>query len=704
MANDLWSNLISFGSLEFLALLGLAAAKATLLLAIAALLCLIFRRFSAATRHLLWACVLCGSLLLPFLSFGAIWEVPILPAAAAVYAPIPEVPDKSAEPFAVPVKSETASAEAGIEAGTTVPEPAEFQKSANSLADQNAFYPPAATGNALFVFPQIFNWALIVWLAGVLLFLSRIAVGFGTSRFLARRAVRFENSALNEMFSALLAELKIKAAVRLLRSQNASMPVVCGILRPAVLLPPEAESWSRERQKMVLLHELTHVARRDCLTQLVAQLACAFYWFNPFVWAAERRLRVEREQACDDYVLSVGTKPSDYAQHLLEIARSLNDRSAFEWSRPATVAIARKSQLEGRLLAILRQNGTPRNVSHLTTAAIVALICLLLFALAMIRPTAIKAYQAPVARSAANLETGGAAKKTLLESFWSSGPADETPPEEKTKQEAAARADDPDPLDGLQKADPAETEAGENSDRHIGAPAPEADAAAETAPANQPVPPPAPESAPENLPAPNSFLNAGFEREPKTPSPERAGDFIDEMASVGYTNLSVNELIRLKQAGVTAEYVRSLQAVGFVNLPVRELASLALYGVTPAYVQAIRNAGYNDLSARELANFRMHNVTPEFIKSLRGAGYDNLPARQVADFAAHQITPAFIGAMRGAGFADLAPRELINLRIYDVTPEFIRQARSRHGELTVKQIISLKTRAFMKKDPSQDNN
>src|SRR4029078_12794075 len=100
----------------------------------------------------------------------------------------------------------------------------------------------------------------------------------------------------------------------------------------------------------MLLHELAHVKRNDCLTQIIAQICCAVYWFHPGVWYSARRLRSERELACDEHVLDVGVNACDYAAHLLDIARVC--KAPFGTSA-AAVAMARPSQLEGRLLAIL---------------------------------------------------------------------------------------------------------------------------------------------------------------------------------------------------------------------------------------------------------------------------------------------------------------------------------------------------------------
>ena len=68
------------------------------------------------------------------------------------------------------------------------------------------------------------------------------------------------------------------------------------------------------------MHEMIHVRRRDVLRQLMARFVLALYWFHPLSWVAARLAAIASEEACDQEVLTLGTRPSVYAGHLLALA------------------------------------------------------------------------------------------------------------------------------------------------------------------------------------------------------------------------------------------------------------------------------------------------------------------------------------------------------------------------------------------------
>jgi TonB family protein len=168
------------------------------------------------------------------------------------------------------------------------------------------------------------------------------------------------------------------------------MPMTFGFLRPAVFMPSDAAAWSAERRRVVLLHELAHVRRGDVATHLLARTAMSFYWWNPLAWTAWRSFLKERERATDDLVLSAGARASEYAGHLLEVAQQMQSSGAIGW---AAVAMARPSQLEGRLLAILDAR-VNRKAPGRVAAAVAALL-----AVAIVAPLAAVQSQDPAAQA-----------------------------------------------------------------------------------------------------------------------------------------------------------------------------------------------------------------------------------------------------------------------------------------------------------------
>jgi hypothetical protein len=114
---------------------------------------------------------------------------------------------------------------------------------------------------------------------------------------------------------------------------------------------------------------------------LLTQLTCALYWFNPLVWLAAHDMRSEREQACDDLVVSAGARPTSYAEEILRIAAG-HSTNIFEPC--GAIAMARPSRLEGRLLAILDDTRNRRTLSPLATTTAMLLLTAVLIPVSML--------------------------------------------------------------------------------------------------------------------------------------------------------------------------------------------------------------------------------------------------------------------------------------------------------------------------------
>lgn len=190
-----------------------------------------------------------------------------------------------------------------------------------------------------------------IWAAGFLLGAGALLLGVLRLAWIRRRATPITKGPVAEAAARVAERLDLDRRPLLLQGDDTAMPMTWGLFRATVLLPAGAEGWEAWRREAVLLHEFAHVARRDYLAQFAAHLACALYWFHPLVWIAAHRLRVEREHACDDVVVSAGTDAPDYARGLIEIARTLRvGRTA---AGAAALAMARPHRLRDRLQALL---------------------------------------------------------------------------------------------------------------------------------------------------------------------------------------------------------------------------------------------------------------------------------------------------------------------------------------------------------------
>ncbi|HMX28789.1 MAG TPA: M56 family metallopeptidase, partial [Blastocatellia bacterium] len=556
------------------------AIKSVIVMLAAWALAKMLRNASAAARHWVWSLAVAGLLALPALSLALPgWQLGWLPALMQNAASMPDAvtPSTIAEP-ATTVVSETPSAPVSITL--------RFEIDASDAPPVKA--PDNSWSGAIPSFVRSLNWgmaALIFWLAGAALVLARLLAGTVKVWRLAKLANRVTESGWLALAGNLATRLRLRGNVELRKSAEVRLPMTWGAWRSVVMLPADADGWTPECRNIVLLHELAHVKRRDCLTQNLAQLACALYWFNPLVWLASKQLHVERELACDDQVLEVGTKASDYAGHLVEIARSFQADSTLS---PVTVGMA-CSQLESRVRAILDPGVRRRGLNRLSAAVIGLGAIGLVLALAVAQPwsktNASQAVNRLVGVSLFGITADPSQTPNVENQTPAALPSEKNAPQaeprenvEQAAQETAEADSDDDPQDGQAKAQSSELTAEQLIQMKIAGVTPE---------------------------------------------------FIAEMRKQGFDNLSIRDLTQLGIHGVNSEFIQQARAWGGDRVSVRDIVQLKISGVTPEYFAAMKRAGFNDLSARQLSELSIHGVTPDFIEAMRRNGYDKLTANQL---------------------------------------------------------------------------
>jgi beta-lactamase regulating signal transducer with metallopeptidase domain len=174
--------------------------------------------------------------------------------------------------------------------------------------------------------------------------------------------------------------------LRLSKSELPPSAMTWGALQPVVILPRGASEWTSERLEAVMLHELAHVRRWDCATQMLSAVVCALYWFNPIVWLGARAMRSEAESAADDLVLQSGWKPSDYASELLQVAAEIGHRR--QPFAKFGVSVMNQPKIESRIQAILDPARHRRGVTAIEALCLTFVGLVVMVPAAMLKPAA----------------------------------------------------------------------------------------------------------------------------------------------------------------------------------------------------------------------------------------------------------------------------------------------------------------------------
>ena len=355
--------------------------QTTVILTVALLAVFLLRRNSAAVRH----CVLSAGILFAAVAPGLSLMMPSWNYVLPIHTPAP-LPIES-----VPGSPETATVPLEVTAPFPLIRPA--------AQPDNHLKPVTSTGTTSAVgdtstrnwFPTVSasEAATWTWIAGLVLTFASLTVGVARLcwvAFHARVSVAEDWTRTAREIASLYG---LPRQPRLLISSS-SILVTWGWRTPRILLPPGSESWPIERTRAVLCHELAHVRRGDWVIQMTAELLRGIYWFNPVLWVVCRNLRSESEQASDDAALHCGIADTEYAEHLLDVVRTLRQPRR-SWSY--ALSMAHPSTLEKRFKAILNPALNRRELTRLGVAAILAAFLAVTLPISMLRGSA--AHSAP---------------------------------------------------------------------------------------------------------------------------------------------------------------------------------------------------------------------------------------------------------------------------------------------------------------------
>ena len=387
-AANSWGDELSLGVLVF-------ALRATVLLLAALVATQFLRTSSAATRHLVWTVAVAGVLALPVLTVVLpAWNVPVVSISTKVDGPV-----------------SLASSAASV-AGAPQDQPA-----GRIVENEAATAAQVTQGRTESTSPSILSrvsgttLVTALWLALAGLLLLRLAIANARVSGWRRSSAIVEDGRWNALLRRLTREYGIDRPVVLLQNGATDVPVTWGVVYPVVLLPENADEWDEEQRIAVLTHELAHVKRFDALSQMLGQVVLALLWFHPLAWMAVRRMRQEREHACDDFVLTAGARASRYADDLLGLARRLARPTA---PAAAALAMARRSELEGRLLAILDPAIKRGAVQKGRAGALVVAVMVGAIPLAAFRPGARVTTTPVTTQSGTTQQQAGSATKPAL--------------------------------------------------------------------------------------------------------------------------------------------------------------------------------------------------------------------------------------------------------------------------------------------------
>ncbi len=333
--------------------------------ALAGLTLLVARDKSWLLRFSVWKVVVCTALAMPILASA----MPPLAVALPFFDRLPELR------WSAPKSQAAAVQDAYVPLPAAKARP--IAADAHLLAARNGDVPKPTNGavisprSARSIKIPGFVVAAAVYVAVASYLAFRFLLGWFLSRRLRQGARTITERNIATRFAAKARAAGLRSVPRLAESERLTVPLTCGVLHPMVLFPADWRSWDADTLDAVMVHEISHVARRDALTERLALLHRTIFWFSPLSWWLRHRLAELAEEASDQAALAAGAEPTKYAEILLGFFEDLNSvTQRAEWQG---VAMAQAGRAEKRLERILKGRMVVTTKIKKSLAAVVVL-------------------------------------------------------------------------------------------------------------------------------------------------------------------------------------------------------------------------------------------------------------------------------------------------------------------------------------------
>ena len=464
--------------------------------------------------------------------------------------------------------------------------------------------------------------------AAILLFITFLALG----RLVALRA-RAEVLVDGHWLSALARaqrRMGFKHGTALLTSNELASPISWGLMRPVILLNNRAVEASGEAEA-IIAHELAHVARMDWMKLLLARVATALFWFNPFVWMLAREAHQLREETADDAVLAADIPDTDYAQLLVGVAR----HECPGLLLGAHGVAPSKSSLARRVARVLDGASVRGPVAGSFAAGV------FVGAVAIAAPLA--ALTLTPKGPAANQKAATVSKTAASEPGSAYYPGNSVPSDLPSiiSQGVATSVHGAVAAIGGSEDFAASSPSGATVTSSAGVMVARAPSGATVTV----YPPDAQGRRKVIARAPNGATTVTY---------ADADDDIPGAVSAPFHKHddAIQNAIAMKAVGVTPEYIEAMRASAHElrDADADDLVGMKAVGVTPGYVHELSAAGLRDFDAGDLAGARAVGVDGNYIREMRASGFGDADLGDLTGARAVGVTGAYVRQMRLEGY------------------------------------------------------